>query len=88
MNVREECITVVDISASIPLEVLHASVKRVILETEFIAQVGICWNEINFLAIILNAASLPKSYFCLSYAESTQKKRVSFKSHVVRILLA
>ena len=40
MNVPEDCTTAEEISASIPSEVLYANVKRVILETEFIAQVS------------------------------------------------
>ena len=63
MNVPEDYTTVVEISASIPSEVLYANVKRVILEAVFIAQVSICRNEKYFLAVILIVASLPLSYY-------------------------
>ena len=39
MNAPEECTTVVEINASILLEALYVNVTKVILETEFIAQV-------------------------------------------------
>ena len=61
-NVPEDCTTAVEISASIPSEVLYANVRRVILETEFIAQVSTYKNENPFLAIILITACLRTSY--------------------------
>ena len=71
MNVPEDCTTAVEISASIPSEVLYANVKRVILEAEFIAQVSTYRNE------KLRSFSLQHFYehriFCLSYEECTQK---------------
>ena len=39
MNVPDDYTTVVEISASIPSEVLDANVEKAILETEFIAQI-------------------------------------------------